>query len=155
VQLNGRVPSYRERLIPGPWLFIACALLIPAGLLIMLPISTELGIIGAIVLYAGAVAFLLGTTPRIEVTDQEFRAGKATLPREFVGPAIALRGEDAFIARGRELDARAYVLLRGFVRDVVRVQNTDPEDPAPYWVVSTRHPDRLVAALGSLIEASN
>ena len=147
--MNGRVPSYRERLIPGPWLFIACALLIPAGLLILLPIGTVLGIVGAIVVYAAAVVFLLATTPLIEVTDEHFRAGRATLPREFVGTAVALRGHDAFIARGQELDARAYVLLRGFVRDVVRVENTDPDDPAPYWVVSTRHPDRLVAALAA------
>ena len=147
--MNGRVPSYRERLIPGPWLFIACALLIPAGLLVMLPIDTTVGIVGAIVLYAAAVAFLLGTTPLVEVTPEHFRAGRATLPLEFVGAAVALRGHDAFIARGQELDARAYILLRGFVKDVVRVQNTDPEDPAPYWVVSTRHPDKLAAALGS------
>ena len=24
---------------------------------------------------------------------------------------------------------------------------SDPDDPAPYWLVSTRHPDRLAAAL--------
>ncbi|OJX64939.1 MAG: hypothetical protein BGO95_01105 [Micrococcales bacterium 73-13] len=138
---------YRERLIPGPGLFLACALLIPAGLLVFLPIDTTVGIVAAVVLYAAAVAFLLGTTPTVEVTADAFRAGRATLPREFVGAAVALRGEDAFVARGRDLDARAYVLLRGFAKDVVRVENTDPADPAPYWVVSTRHPDELVRAL--------
>ncbi|MBO9578870.1 MAG: DUF3093 domain-containing protein [Microbacteriaceae bacterium] len=147
VQLNGRVP-YRERLVPGPWLFIACALVIPAALLAFLPIDTTIGIIAAIVLYAAVVAFLLGTTPTIEVTAAEFRAGRAVLPREFVGTVEAIKGEDAFIARGQQLDARAYTLLRGFVRDVVRVENTDPQDPAPYWIVSTRHPDELAAALG-------
>jgi hypothetical protein len=24
----------------------------------------------------------------------------------------------------------------------------DPEDPTPYWLVSTRHPDRVLSALG-------
>ncbi len=139
--------AYRERLVPGPWTFIACALVIPAGLLAFLPINTVVGIIAAIALYAAAVAFLLGTTPTIELTGSLLRAGRATLPREFVGEAVALRGDDAFIARGRGLDARAYTLLRGFVKDVVRVENTDPEDPAPYWVISTRHPDELVRAL--------
>jgi hypothetical protein len=25
----------------------------------------------------------------------------------------------------------------------------DPDDPTPYWLVSTRHPDRVLAALRS------
>jgi hypothetical protein len=29
----------------------------------------------------------------------------------------------------------------------VRVDIADPADPAPYWLLATRHPDRLVAAL--------
>jgi hypothetical protein len=29
----------------------------------------------------------------------------------------------------------------------VRVPILDPADPAPYWVLSTRHPERLAAAL--------
>lgn len=139
--------AYRERLTPGPGLFIACALLVPSGLLAFLPINITLGIVVAIALYAAAVAFLLLTTPVIEVTASALRAGRAILPREFVGEVVALHGEDAFIARGQQLDARAYTLLRGFVRDVVRVENTDPRDPAPYWVISTRHADRLAAAL--------
>ena len=147
--MNGRVPSYHERLTPGPGTFLACALLIPAGLLAFLPINTAVGIVAAIALYGAAVAFLLGTTPTVEVSDRGFRAGRALLPLADVGEAVAIRGEAAFIARGRELDARAFTLLRGFVKDVVRVENTDPEDPAPYWVVSTRHPDRLVAALAA------
>jgi len=139
--------AYRERLTPGPSLFIACALLIPAGLLALLPISIVIGIIAAIALYAAAVAFLLLTTPLIEVTDTQLRAGRASLPIEFVGEAVALHGADAFVARGQQLDARAFTLLRGFVKDVVRVRNTDPHDPAPYWVISTRHADRLVDAI--------
>jgi len=128
-------------------MFIAALLLIPAGLLAFLPINTVVGVVVAVLLYAGAVAFLLATTPTIEVSAAGLRAGKALLPLEFVGAVEAFTGEDAFLARGQWLDARAYTLLRGFVKDVVRVENTDPNDPAPYWLVSTRHPDQLLAAL--------
>jgi hypothetical protein len=34
------------------------------------------------------------------------------------------------------------------VGPVVRIEVTDPHDSTPYWIVSTRHPDALVAALG-------
>ena len=46
---------YRERLWPAPWLFLATALVIPASLLVFLPINVTVGIVTAIVLYAGCV----------------------------------------------------------------------------------------------------
>jgi hypothetical protein len=138
---------YRERLNAGIGLYLGCALVIPAGLAVFLPINVIAGVVAALVLYAIAVVFLIATARTIEVTADTFRAGKAALPLRYVGATRVYRGDDAFIARGRDLDARAYVLLRGSVRDVVRVQNTDPDDPAPYWLVSSRHPERLAAAL--------
>ncbi len=151
--MNGPVIRYRERLNPGPWMFVTALLLIPAGLLVFLPINETVGVIVSVLLYAGAVIYLVATTPTIEVTDRAFRAGRATLPIEFVGEAVAFTGEEAFIARGQQLDARAYTMLRGYVKDVVRVENTDPNDPVPYWLVSTRHAGQLLAALpASLVE---
>ena len=128
-------------------MFLAILLLLPAGLLVFLPIGVEVGIIGSIALLAIGLGFLWATTPTVEVTDAALRAGRATLPMQFVGTAVAITGEDATVARGRELDARAWLLLRGWVKDVVRVENTDPNDPAPYWLISTRRPAELVDAL--------
>ena len=48
---------------------------------------------------------------------------------------------------GVDADARAYLLLRPYVKRSVQVPVQDPADPAPYWLVSTRRPDRLAAAL--------
>jgi hypothetical protein len=31
----------------------------------------------------------------------------------------------------------------------VRVHVNDPDDPTPYWMISTRRPDELVAAIKS------
>jgi len=144
--LNGPV-RYRERVTPGPWMFVAALLLVPAGLLAFLPIDETVGIVVAVVLYAGAVAFLLASTPTIEVSADLLRAGRARLPLEFVGEAAAFTGQEAFLERGQRLDARAYLMLRGYVPAVVRVENTDASDPAPYWLISTRHPRELLAAL--------
>lgn len=41
------------------------------------------------------------------------------------------------------------MLLRGYIPTAVRVEVTDPEDPTPYLYLSTRQPERLVAALRS------
>ncbi|TPW70877.1 DUF3093 domain-containing protein [Schumannella sp. 10F1B-5-1] len=138
---------YRERLSPTPWLFVATALLIPASLLVFLPISMVAGVVAAVVSYGLAVVILLVTTPRLTVTETEFVAGRARLPREVVGEVSAHRGADATLQRGRELDARAWLLIRGWISPVVKVRLVDETDPTPYWLVSTRRPDELVAAL--------
>lgn len=138
---------FRERVRPGLGMFLASTLLLPAGLLVFMPIGVGVGIGGAIALFAIGLGFLWATTPTIEVTDAALRAGRARLPIRFVGEVVAITGEAASLARGRELDARAWLLLRGWVKDVVRVENTDPNDPAPYWLISSRRPDELVAAL--------
>jgi hypothetical protein len=139
--------AYRERLWPAPWVFIATALVIPASLLVFLPISLEAGVAVAIGLYAAIVGVLIGTTATIEVTGEGFRAGRARIERRFVGAATASTGPEATAERGVRLDARAWMLVRGWIPGVVRVELTDPEDPTPYWLVSSRRPDALARAL--------
>ena len=48
---------------------------------------------------------------------------------------------------GPRLDARAYVCLRAWARTGVHVVLEDPQDPTPYWLVSTRRPQDLAQAL--------
>jgi len=144
---NSSGPNYRERLWPAPWVFIATALVIPASLLVFLPISTTAGIVCAIVLYGAIVVTLLVTTPAVDVDDALFTAGRARLPLSAVASATSFTGHEAAAQRGTQLDARAWLLLRGWIPGVVKVQLDDPTDPTPYWLVSTRHPAELAAAL--------
>lgn len=138
---------YRERLWPAVWLYVAYALVIPASLLVLLPISVAAGVATAVVLYAACIGFLFVQSPKLEVTDRAFTAGKASIPTQFIGETTVHTGADAVAARGVDLDARAWLLLRGWVQPVVQVQIIDPEDPTPYWLVSTRNPNELAAAL--------
>jgi hypothetical protein len=142
-----RVIHYRERLWPAPWLFISTALVIPASLLVFLPINTTAGIIVAIVLYLGCVGLLLLGSPLVEVTDTEFVAGRAHLPLGLLGAVEGFSGDEARLERGQRLDARAFLLIRGWVDPVLKVGVDDADDPTPYWLVSTRNPSSLAAAL--------
>lgn len=144
---NETSPVYRERLRPALWIYLATALVIPASLLVFLPISLIAGIVAAVLLYGAILVVLLTTTPTVEVTADELRAGRAHLPRRHIAGATGYRGEEARAERGIRLDMRAWLLLRGWIDPVVRVELDDPDDPTPYWLVSTRHPDELVAAL--------
>lgn len=140
-------PLFRERLWPSPWVFAATALVIPAALLTFLPISVPAGIATAILFEAIVIAALIGTSPVIEVTPDEFRAGRAHLPRTAVGDVEAFEGAEAVAERGVRLDARAWLLLRGWAPAVVRVEVVDDSDPVPYWLVSTKRPRELAEAL--------
>ena len=139
--------TYRERLWPAPWLFISTALVIPASLLVFLPINTTAGIVVAIVLYAACVGGLILGGPVIEVADGEFRAGRARLPLSIVGTVEGFSGDAARAERGQRLDARTWLLIRGWISPLVKIQILDERDSAPYWVVSTRRPDAVIAAI--------
>ncbi len=141
--------TYRERLWPAPWIYIATALVIPASLLVFLPISPVAGVVVAIGLYLGIVVVLIATTPTVEVADGELRAGRARLPLAVVGDVVAAHGPDAVRERGTGLHADAWLLIRGWIPDVVRVTLDDPADPTPYWLISSRHADELAAAIRS------
>ncbi|MEJ1230020.1 MAG: DUF3093 domain-containing protein [Galbitalea sp.] len=138
---------YHERLLPGPWIFIITALVIPASLLVFLPINQTLGAVCAAVLYAACVVLLVVGSPRIEVTDAALIAGRASLPVANVGAAEGFTGTEATQERGPRLDARAWLVIRGWISPVVKIELNDESDPTPYWLISTRHPAELVAAL--------
>ncbi len=141
------VMTYRERLFPAVWVYLATALVIPASLLVFLPISEIAGVFVAIGLYGAIVAVLLATTPRVEVADGELRAGRARLPLSMVSGARAAHGMEAVEERGVSLHADAWLLIRGWIPDVVRVELADPDDPTPYWLISSRRADELAAAI--------
>ncbi len=60
----------------------------------------------------------------------------------------ALDAEGVRRLAGVDADARAYLLLRPYLKRGVRIDITDPADPAPYWLVSCRRPEALVTAVG-------
>ncbi len=138
---------YRERLWASPWVFLATALVIPASLLVFLPISLVAGAVVAVVLYAAVVVLLAIGSPVVEVTPSTFVAGRARVPIALIGTVTGYRDDAATAQRGVELDARAWLLIRGWVSPVVRVELLDPNDPTPYWIVSSRNPEALVSAL--------
>ena len=119
----------------------------PASLLVFLPISLVLGVISSIVLYAAIVIVLILTTPTVEVTGTVIRAGRARIESRFVRASTAFAGDEATAELGVRLDARSWLLVRGWIPDVVRIDLSDPNDPTPYWIVSSRHATAFAAAI--------
>jgi hypothetical protein len=46
-------------------------------------------------------------------------------------------------------DRNAFLVSRPWLHTAVRLMVTDPDDDTPYWIVGTRQPERLLAAVGS------
>lgn len=90
----------------------------------------------------------MGAT-KVEVADGELRAGDAHIPLELLGEVEVIAPEEKRRAMGPQLDPAAYVVHRGWVKPLVRVRVNDPEDPTPYWIISTRRPAELTAAIKS------
>lgn len=73
--------------------------------------------------------------------------GRAHLPVELISRAAAVPASAKSAAMGRQLDPSAFVQHRPWVKTMVLIVLDDPEDPTPYWLVSTRRPADLLAAL--------
>ncbi|MGA8995956.1 MAG: DUF3093 domain-containing protein [Nocardioidaceae bacterium] len=141
--------GYDERLsVPLRWWALATmfwASLVIA-FLVAVPVWVALAATGALG-GLGAAALVGYGAARVTVRDGVLGAGPARIGVEHLGPATALDATGLRLLAGRDADARAFLLLRPYLARGVRVSVEDPADPTPYWLVSTRHPDRLVAAL--------
>jgi hypothetical protein len=94
------------------------------------------------------VALLVGYgSPLVSVDRDTFRAGRAHIALDLVGEVTALDADGVRRQAGVDADARAYLVLRPYLKRGVRVDIADPDDPTPYWLVSCRRPDALVSAL--------
>lgn len=80
--------------------------------------------------------------------DTELWVGDAHLPVSVVAKSAEVPKTAKSAALGRQLDPAAYVVHRAWVGPMVLLVLNDPEDPTPYWLVSTRHPERVLSALG-------
>lgn len=138
---------YRERLAPSWWLPLALLLIVPAVLAVFLPISLEWGAVVAVVVYAAALAALWLSAPVIAVDGGELRAGRARIGVEHLGEPEALEGDAAREAMRTGWDARAHHVTVAWTRSLVRVPVEDPADPTSSWVVSSRRPHALAAAI--------
>lgn len=82
-------------------------------------------------------------------SDRELWAGQAHLPMSVVTRSAEIPRTAKSAALGRQLDPAAFVLHRSWIGSLILLVLEDPDDPTPYWLVSCRHPDRVLAALRS------
>ena len=145
-------PIYRERLIPGPiWWIITASLVAMVAIAYGAALGAAIGYATGLGLGVIAVIALLRSSPTIEVRPDRLTCGRAWIPTSQVKDASRV-GRDRITAIRRGHDAgvgdRVFVVLPAWMaRSAVLLTIVDPEDPHSAWLVASRHPDELVAAL--------
>jgi hypothetical protein len=146
---------YRERLwVPWWWWPLGFTLAAIIAFEVNLGIRSLPDWLPYVVLFAVAAGVLLWLG-RVEVRvtagedGVELWAGDAHLPVTVVSRSAEVARTAKSAALGRQLDPAAYVLHRAWVGPMVLLVLDDPDDPTPYWLVSCRHPERVLSALRS------
>lgn len=139
---------FRERLtVPIIWWVLAGLF----SLSVLVAVGTYLGPawgLGTSIATLLVAAAIFGSAAiLISVDEQEIRVGRASIEHAYIATCRALDAEQTRRRTGAEADARAHLVLRPYIKTTVEITLDDPEDPVPYWLVSTRHPQRLAAAL--------
>jgi hypothetical protein len=140
---------YTERLhVPLRWWVQATMFLATLWLALIVALPALLAWTTSGVLFAGVYGILawLGSAT-VDVRDGVLHAGPATIPLAKVAAAEALDKDATRRVHGIEADARAFLVTRPYIARSVKVVLDDPADPTPYWLISSRHPRQLAAAV--------
>jgi hypothetical protein len=138
---------FRERLtVPVIWWVLASlfslSVLVAVGA--YLGPTWGFGTAAVTMLLAGAI--FVSASIVISVDARELRMGRAIIEHVYISGCRPLDAEATRRRAGVEADARAHLVLRPYVKTAVEITLNDPNDPVPYWLVSTRHPQQLAAA---------
>lgn len=141
--------TYRERLsAPLSWWLAALAFAFVWGWLFLVATNWPIAITVAVLVAAAGIAIVARYgSLLITVGPEGLRVGRAFVDAEHIGGATALDRVGYRTRLGTGADARAYLATRPYLDHGVVVTIDDPSDPAPYWLVSSRHPVAFAAAL--------
>lgn len=138
---------YSERVLPNIGTFAAVFVLLPSTVIIAEPFDLRIGIVVGLIAVSTIWGLLVFRAPRIQVSKNHLRVGRVSIARNLVGTPQAIDKSEISAERGPNLDPAAHKVFQGSVKTAVKIPVTDPEDPTPYWLVSTRNPKKLVEAL--------
>jgi hypothetical protein len=141
--------SYTERLwVPAGWWLLGMltafmfASFTWAGFTVLVAIGSYVVICGG----TAAVLLLMGSTS-IEVSGGELRAGKTALPLGVAGQVAVLDEAQSRLLRGPRADPEAFMLFRPYLKRAVYIEITGEHQDRPYWLIGTRRPAELAAAI--------
>jgi hypothetical protein len=139
---------FRERLtVPVMWWVLAGLFSLSVLIAVGAYLGPAWGVGASLATLLVAAAIFGSASIVISIDEQEIRVGRATIEHAYIAACRALSAEETRRRTGIEADARAHLVVRPYVKAAVEITLDDPEDPVPYWLVSTRRPQQLAAAM--------
>jgi Protein of unknown function (DUF3093) len=139
--------DYREQLTaPAAWWLLAVPSVITLGGLFYEVLSDPwpLLIMAGLAVVCAAYLIAYGKA-EVQVTDGMLRAGNAELPLTSVGEVVPLNEKQSALMCGPKFDPAAFMYSRPYLKQSVYLATDDPR--VPYWLVGTRRPAELAAAV--------
>ncbi len=142
------MPEYHERLrVPLAWWLLS----LPSALIIGVTVYAGFQgpwpfiIVGGLLGGCAAMLISLGLGS-VEVSAGAVRAGGAALPLAAVREVVALDEPQTISLRGPRADPAAHLYSRPYLKESVYLA-VDASAGVPYWLIGTRHPAELAAAV--------
>ena len=144
--------DYREQLrVPLAWWLLAVPTVLILGATLFAGLAEPWPVIIMTGLTAGCAAFLIALgLATVEIRNGALRAGNAALPLVTVSEVVSLDEKQTTRLRGPRADPAAHLYSRPYLKESVylAVAASHPAaGSAPYWLIGTRHPAELAAAI--------
>jgi len=140
---------YYERLgVPVSWWLVVTACVALLGTTLWAGLSPTWAIvIYAVLESASALVLLAWGAATIVVTETDLRAGAQRLPLASVADVTALDKDQTSALRGPRADPAAFLIVRPYLHRSVYVAIEGRPAGQPYWLIGTRRPAELAAAI--------
>jgi hypothetical protein len=142
--------SYSERVFPGLSFFLA-TLFAPAALYLIVLAFDDLWALITFVVSELAIIFLgLFAAPTLSLSSKTLSIGNVQIPTQYVKAITVIEQSSQQSEKGPKLNPSAYVRFQVGVKGLLKVELNDPNDPTPYWLISSRNPDLVAKRFADL-----
>ena len=138
---------YKERVLPTVYFYIASITLPLSLFLVALPFSEVVSISLALASIPLVLVLSWLGSPLIALNEQTLSIGQASIETKYLGKAEVVSPQEAFLERGVKLDSRAFTKFQIGVKQLVKIEIQDKQDPTPYWLIATRNPEVLAGLI--------
>jgi len=141
--------AYHERLrLPASWWVLGMTTAVIFASFAWAGFGPIVAVASYLVIVGGPALLLLalGATT-IEVAGGELRMGRHRLPLSEAAEVTAVDADQSRALRGPRGDPAAVLLFRPYLRAGVFIRLAGPPGSPPYWLVGSRRPAELAAAI--------
>lgn len=142
--------SYSERVFPGLSFFLA-TLFAPAALYLIVLAFDDFWALITFVASELAIIFLgLFAAPTLSLSSKTLSIGNVQIPTQYVKAITVVEASAQQSEKGPKLNPSAYVRFQVGVKGLIKVELNDPNDPTPYWLISSRNPELVAKKFADL-----